>query len=174
MKQLLLLLSTLVASTAFAQVKPGKIPPPPQRIKLEETPQPHKSEPVDNTKKCFGYNTETTKGDTTFVKESLLEFGGNGKLGRIVITTYDYNTEEKKKAKENGRIFAPSQQLQFIEGKYKIEGKMLIFTPDKTDKFPVRKFTLQINPNSNTVEKVLDNDKNEWTTANCFEPIISL
>jgi len=117
---------------------------------------------------CFVYNTEKQKDSLIYVTENLLEYGWNGSLARMVITTYNYDAKKKKKMNN----IVTAKQLQFIDGEYKIENDKLTFTPYKDEKF--KKKTFKLIYNQKKIDYLEDENGNKYISGNCPEPMIML
>lgn len=124
---------------------------------------------------CFSYTAEEQKDSLVYVIENLLEYGWSGDNARTVVTRYSYDPVKKNEEEKEGRtFFAPRQQMQFINGSYKVEENILIFTPDKVDKHPKRTFKILYNLKTNKVDGLIDENNNKYMPGECLEPIISL
>lgn len=176
MKNTTIIFALLISSFAFGQKKkPSKpIGPPPviQHAPEEKVPEIVRTE--TETEKCFVYNTEYQKDSRIFVTENLFEYGWAGSNARLIITKYDYDFVKKKETEKEGYVYAQTKTSQFIEGDFKIENKILTFSPNKKDKFEKRTFKLFYKSNSKNVDYLEDQDKNKFAVGACLQPSVSL
>jgi len=175
MKKLIMITALLMCFIGSAQKKKPKkiVPPPPVR----EVPPPPKIEELpfeDDEKKCFVFKAEEQKDSLTYVTETLLEYGWNNDLARIIITTYNYDSVKKNQADENGEILALTQNLQFINGTFKIEKDVFIFTPEKSEKFKTQLFKITYKSKTKKVDFLTDEDNNKLQTGECLQPMVKM
>lgn len=154
--------------------KPRKIVPPPP---VREVPPPPKIEELpfeDDHKKCFVFKAEEQKDSLVYVTETLLEYGWNNDLARMIITTYDFDPVKKKEAEEDGYILVQSETMQFINGTYKIEKDVLTFTPEKPEKFKTRLFKITYKSKTKKINFLTDENNNKLQTGECLQPMVSM
>ncbi|RKE56080.1 hypothetical protein [Sphingobacterium detergens] len=157
------------------QKKPNKntIPPP---IKKKEYPMPEAKRIEDifmeQTKRCFIYKVEERKDSLLYVSSNLLEYGWAGDNARMVISSYNYDPIKKKEAEQKGYVLLEEKNMQFINGSYKTEKDVLIFTPEKEDRFEKRTFKLVYKPKTNKVDYLKDEKNNKYIAGDCQEPIL--
>lgn len=175
MRNLLLLIAVAGSSVAYGQKKKStkNLPPPPIVMPTKAEP-PQSLAKEDNSKKCFVYVNEVPKDSMVAVTENLLEYFPSGSNARMIITTYQYDPEVKKKLSGSGETLAQTQQLQFIEGKYTIEKGTLTMTPNKKDQFEPRRFNLVNKPKTQTLLHLKDEQNHLYKKRKCLEPMISL
>lgn len=160
-------MSILIASAATAQDKPVNDskpvpppPPPPAPVKIEFEKE---AEIPDEGIQYFGYMKETPNDGMVQVEERVLEYGWSDDLARIVITEYNYDPVKRKEAEEAGyQYLARTKTLQYIEGRFHVEGNTLIFTPDKPDKFDTVTFGVQYNK-SKKITSLTGPDQQAWS-----------
>ena len=175
MRNLLLVLAVASSGLGYGQKKkPAKILPPPPIVMPKKAEPPQSLSIQDDAKKCFVYVNEVTKDSMVNVTETLLEYFPSGSNARMVITTYQYDPELKKKLSGSGETLAQTQQLQFIEGKYTIEKGTLTMTPSKKDQFEPRRFKLVNKPKTQTLLHLKDEQNHLYKKGKCLEPVISL
>lgn len=127
------------------------------------------------TENCFVYTVAQQKDSLVYVSESLLEYGWAGANARMVITRYAYDPVKKEAVEKEGRtFFFPDQELQFINGTYKTEDNILIFTPDKVDQYEERTFKIVYNPETNKIDSLLDENNNNYLRGDCLEPVVGM
>jgi len=176
MKKLIMITALLMCFVGSAQKKkPKKIVPPPP---VKEVPPPPKIEELpfeeDDEKKCFFFKSEEQKDSLTYVTETLLEYGWNNDLARMIITTYNYDSVKKNQADENGEILALTQNLQFINGTYKTENDVFTFTPEKSEKFKTQLFKITYKSKTKKVDFLTDENNNTLKTGGCLEPMVKM
>ncbi len=165
----------LMCFVASAQKKKSKkiVPPPP----VKEVPAPPKVEKLplkDDDKKCFVYKMEEQKDSLTYVTETLLEYGWHSDLARMIITTYDYDADKKKKAEEEGYSLIQTETMQLIDGIFKIDKGIFTFTPDNSEKFKTQLFKITYKPKSKQVDFLTDENNNKLQTGECLQPMVSM
>lgn len=153
--------------------KPQKIVPPPV---IKEVPPPPKIEAPkkDDSKKCFSFTMEEKKDALIYVTETLLEYGWNSDLARMVITTYDYDPIKKKEAEAAGYDLVQAETMQFIDGVFKIENGTFTFIPDKLDRFKTQLFKITYKPKTKEVEFLIDENNNKLQTGECLQPMVMM
>ena len=174
MKQSIMITALLMCFVGSAQQKkPKKIVPPPV---IKEVPPPPKIEALkkDDSKKCFSFTMEEKKDSLVYVTETLLEYGCNSDLARIIITSYDYDPIKKKEAKEAGYDLVQAETIQFIDGVFKIENGTFTFTPDKLDRFKTQLFKITYKPNTKEVEFLIDENNNKLQSGECLQPMVMM
>lgn len=175
MKKLLMITALLMCFVGSAQKKKPKkiVPPPPVR----EVPPPPKIEELpfeDDDKKCFVFKAEEQKDSLTYVTETLLEYGWNNDLARMIITTYDFDPIKKKEAEADGYILVQSESMQFINGTFKIEKDVFTFIPTKKDQFETRFFKITYKSKTKKVDFLTDENNNKLQTGECLEPMVKM
>ncbi|WP_343565735.1 hypothetical protein [Sphingobacterium sp.] len=162
----------------FGQQKRSKkntIPPP---IKKKEYPIPEakgiEDLIIEQKKKCFVYKIEEKKDSLLFVNSNLLEYGWAGDNARMVITSYHYDPIKKKEAEQKGDVLLNEEHVQFINGSYKTEKDILIFIPEKADRFKTRAFRLVYKSNVKEIDYLEDEDNNKYIAGDCSEPVVGL
>lgn len=175
MKNLIMITAILMCFVGSAQKKKMRkiIPPPPVR----EVPPPPKIEELpfeDDEKKCFVFKAEEQKDSLTYVTETLLEYGWNNDLARIIITTYNYDSVKKNQADENGEILALTQNMQFINGTYKIDKDFFTFTPEKSENFKTRLFKITYKSKTKKADFLTDENNKKLQTGECLEPMVKM
>jgi len=177
MKKIFLVI--LIISThlfVFGQQKKSKkntIPPPikkkeysiPEAIRIEDIVR-------EQTEKCFVYKIEEKKDSLLYVSNSLLEYGWAGDNARMVITSYHYDPVKKKEAEQKGYVLLEEKDMQFINGSYKAEKNLLIFTPDKLERFEKRIFRLVYRQKTKEIDYLEDEKSNKYVPGDCPEPIV--
>ncbi|MEG1021476.1 MAG: hypothetical protein RSE50_08160 [Myroides sp.] len=175
MKKLIMITALLMCFVGSAQKKkPKKIVPPPP---VKEVPPPPKIEELpfeDDKKKCFVFKAEEQKDSLTYVTETLLEYGWNNDLARMIITTYDFDPVKKKEAEEDGYILVQSETMQFINGTYKIEKDVFTFTPEKSENFKKQLLKINYKDKTKKVDFLRDENNNKLQTGECLQPMVSM
>lgn len=175
MKKLIMITALLMCFVGSAQKKkPKKIVPPPP---VKEVPPPPKIEELpfeDDEKKCFVFKAEEQKDSLTYVTETLLEYGWNNDLARMIITTYDFDPVKKKEAEEDGYTLVQSETMQFINGIFKIEKDVFTFTPEKSEKFKNQLFKITYKSKTKKVDFLTDENNNKLQTGECLEPMVKM
>jgi len=175
MKKIFMLTALLLCITASAQKKKQQkivLPPP-----VREIPPPPKIEKLsfeDDDKKCFVYKNEEQKDSLVYVTETLLEYGWNNDLARMIITTYDYDPVKKKEAEEAGYDLVQSETLQFIEGSFKIDKDVFTFNPTKKDHFATQLFKITYKPKTKKVDFLTDKKNNKLQPGECLQPMVMM
>lgn len=146
--------------------------------KIENTtrvPEAKKIEDLDlvPSKSCFVYNTEEKKDSLLFVNENLLEYGWAGDNARMVITSYSYDPIKKESAAKSGYVLLEERKMQFVNGSYKIQNDMLVFTPEKKEKFKTRRFRLLYKSRTKKIDCLIDEENNKFFPGDCLEPMVS-
>ena len=175
MKKLIMITALLMCFVGSAQKKKPKKIVPPQPVK--EVPPPPKIEELpfeDDDKKCFVYKNEEQKDSLTYVTETLLEYGWNNDLARMIITTYDFDPVKKKEAEEDGYTLVQSETMQFINGTFKIEKDVFTFTPEKSEKFKTQLFKITYKSKTKKVDFLTDENNNKLQTGECLEPMVKM
>ncbi|WP_367330604.1 hypothetical protein [Sphingobacterium multivorum] len=124
--------------------------------------------------KCFVYKTEERKDSLLFIIENLLEYGLAGDNARMVITSYSYDPAKKAAAKNKGEVLVEEKSMKFVNGSCKIHNDVLVFTPEKLEKFKVRTFGLIYKPKSKKIDYLKDEESNKFVPGDCLEPTVSL
>lgn len=161
----------LLSGVSNGQQKKSKKVPPPIVLKPIEKESVPEYPGTNDSKKCFVYKTEETKGAMIYVKENLLEYGWAGTNARMIVTTYQYDPAIKQK-NENSYIY--SKSLKFIEGDFKIENGKLNFTPDKTDLYQKQTFKLINKSKSKIIDHIEDEDQHQYKKGECLQPTVSI
>lgn len=166
----------MLSGLAFGQQKKTKKAPP---LIKKNLPEPPKAKDYDtliseDSKKCFVYKAEEKKDSLVYVTENLLEYGWAGSNARLIITTYNYDPEKKKQTEKDGETLTQSQNLHFIDGRYKIEKNIFNFTPDKSENYESRTFKLIYKPKTQNVESLTDENNHPYKKGECLQPMISL
>lgn len=165
MRNIIVIIALLSSTATFGQIKKkASLPPPPKPAKVSE----QKSE------KCFLYTTEEQKDTLVYVTENLLEYGWAGSNARIIITTFDYDPLKKKTVEKKGYVYAQSKSMEFINGSYKIEKDILIFSPEKPDKFAQRRFKIYYKAKTKNEAYLEDEAKHLFKPGKCLEPMVSM
>lgn len=174
MKQLIMITAFLMCFVGSAQQKKPKkiVPPPPVKEVLE--PPKIEAPKKDDSKKCFSFTMEEKRDSLVYVTETLLEYGWNSDLARIIITSYDYDPIKKKEAKEAGYDLVQAETMQFIDGVYKIENGTFTFTPDKLDRFITQLFKITYKPKAKEIEFLIDEDSNKLQPGECLQPMVMM
>lgn len=175
MKKLIMITALSMCFMGSAQKKKPKkiVTPPPVR----EVPPPPKIEELpfeDDDKKCFVFKAEEQKDSLTYVTETLLEYGWNNYLARMIITTYDFDPVKKKEAEEDGYTLVQSETMQFINGTFKIEKDVFIFTPEKSEKFKTQLFKITYKSKTKKVDFLTDENNNKLQTGECLQPMVKM
>ena len=167
MKKLIMITALLMCFVGSAQKKKPKkeVPPPPE---IEELPFD------DDDKKCFVFRAEEQKDSLTYVTETLLEYGWNNDLARMIITTYDFDPVKKKEAEEDGYTLVQSETMQFINGTFKIEKDVFTFTPEKSEKFKTQLFKITYKSKTKKVDFLTDENNNKLQTGECLQPMVKM
>lgn len=176
MKYLFMFVVLMVSGGTFAQKKktPRIVPPPPPVREAPPVAIESLAKDEDDDTKCFVYTTKEEKEGRVFVTESLLEYGWNNNLARMIITNYDYDPVAEKKANEKGYIIGQSKQLQFIEGTFRVAKGVLTFEPEKLDLFKTESFKILFEGKDKKV-KHLTNSRNEvFEKGECLKPMVSM
>ena len=174
MKNVFMIAALLLCFVGSAQQKKPKkiVPPPPVKEVLE--PPKIEAPKKDDSKKCFSFKMEEKKDSLVYVTETLLEYGWNSDLARIIITSYDYDPIKKKEAKEAGYDLVQAETMQFIDGVFKIENGTFTFTPDKLDRFKTQLFKITYKPKTKEVEFLIDENNNKLQTGECLQPMVMM
>lgn len=175
MKKIIMITALLMCLVTSAQKKKSKkiVPPPP----VKEVPAPPKVEKLplkDDDKKCFVSKMEEQKDSLTYVTETLLEYSWHSDLARMIITTYDYDADKKKKAEKEGYTLIQTETMQLIDGIFKIDKGIFTFTPDKSEKFKTQLFKITYKPKSKYVDFLTDENNNKLQTGECLQPMVSM
>lgn len=117
---------------------------------------------------------EEKKDSLVYVTETLLEYGWNSDLARIIITSYDYDPIKKKEAKEAGYDLVQTETMQFIDGVFKIEKRTFTFTPDKLDRFKAQLFKITYKPKAKEIEFLIDENNNKLQPGECLQPMVMM
>lgn len=176
MKNLIIIIILACSSITFAQKKktPRIVPPPPPVREAPPVAIESLTKEDDNSTKCFVYTTKEEKEGRVFVTESLLEYGWNNDLARMIITNYDYDPVAEKEANEKGYIIGQLKQLQFIEGTFRVGKGVLTFEPEKLDLFKTESFKILFEGKDKKV-KHLTNSRNEvFEKGECLKPMVSM
>lgn len=174
MKNLIMLTALLMCCVATAQKKkPKKVPPPPPVI-MEIPPPRLESMKEEDPKKCFLYKAEEKKDNMTYVTETLLEYGWNNDLARIVTTTYEYDHVKKKEAEDKGFRLIYREFIKFTDGVYKIDKNTLTFTPTDTDSdnLEAQYFKIVYKPKTKKIDFLMDSNNNKLEISNCLEVVV--
>ncbi len=175
MKQLIMITALLMCFVGSAQKKkPRKVIPPPPVKEVLEPPKIQELTVKDDSKKCFSFKMEEKKDSLVYVTETLLEYGWNSDLARMIITTYDYDPIKKKEAKEAGYDLVQAETMQFIDGVYKIENGTFTFTPDKLDRFKTQLFKITYKPKAKEIEFLIDENNNKLQPGECLQPMVMM
>lgn len=175
MKKLIIITALLMCITASAQnKKPRKIISPPPVKEVLEPPRLQEFIIEDDGKKCFVYKKEQQKDSLVYVTETLLEYGWNNDLARMIITTYDFDPVKKKEAEEDGYILVQSESMQFINGTFNIDKETLTFIPDKSEKFKTQLFKITYKPKIKKIDFLTDKNNNKLQTGECLQPMVSM
>lgn len=174
MKNLLLVLAIASSGSTYGQKKKNtRYLPPPSFGKAMKAEEPQSLSSADS-KQCFVYKDEVVKDAMTYVTETLLEYDQPGSRARMIFTTYKYDALLKNQANESGEVLTQTQQLQFIDGNYKIDKGTLTMTPDKNNKYEIRHFKLVTKPKVQTVINLKDEQNHFYKKGKCLEPMISI
>ncbi|MBV6878539.1 hypothetical protein NG800_001490 [Epilithonimonas ginsengisoli] len=175
MKTVFVIILIMMSGLTFGQQKKTKKAPPITPPTLLPPPEVKKLEDYSkDEKKCFIYKSEEQKDSIVYVTENLLEYGWAGSNARFVITTYNYDAAQKSQTEKDGQIYAQSQRLRYIDGKYTIQKNILNFTPDKAENYQNRTFKIIYKPKSQKVESLKDESSHQYKKGGCTEPTISL
>lgn len=175
MKKKFLIILLGVSSIAFAQKKKQtKIMPPPP-VKQIEPPQIIEPPEIEHEgTKCFVYKKEEKKDALIYVTETLLEYGWNNDMARMIITNYEYDPIAEKEAEEKGYVLAQSKQLQFIDGHFKITNDTFTFTPTNTNEFKTEIFKINFENKTKKVKQLKNQDDELFVKGACLEPMVSM
>jgi len=176
-KILLLTLIVLTNSLVSGQQKKSKrktFPPPIKREAPVVMAEPIAEIVPLQPKNCFVFNFEEKKDSLLYVSKSLLEYGWAGDNARMVITSYNYDPVKKKEVEKDGKMLLfHEEKMQFINGSYKFEQDLLIFTPEKTDRFEKRTFRLIYKTKTKKVDYLQDEKNNKYVSGGCQEAMVS-
>ncbi len=147
--------------------------------KIENPTRPPEAKRIEDldlvsSERCFVYNTEEMKDSLLFVNENLLEYGWAGDNARMVITSYSYDPIKKEAAAKSGYVLLEERKMQFVNGSYKIQNDMLVFTPEKKEKFKTRKFRLLYKSRTKEIDYLIDEGNNKFVPGDCLEPMVSM
>lgn len=176
MKNLFVIILVILSGSVSGQQKKTKKAPqitPPKILPPPEVKEP-KYLGADNSKKCFIYKSQEQKDSLIYITENLLEYGWAGSNARFVITTYNYDVAKKSQMEKDGQIYAQSQRLRYIDGKYTIQKNNLTFTPDKAENYENRTFKIVYKPKTQKVDYLKDEGSHQYKKGKCDEPVISL
>lgn len=149
------------------------LPPPPVRVE----PPLSKRAPVlilEKEEQCFVYKAEQHKDSLVYVAETLLQYGWNADMARMVLTTYTYDPVKKAKAEEAGYDLLSEKHIRFIDGRFKLEKDHLIFIPDKPDKFKPCTFRVIYQVKTDQIKHLIDENDRTLNKGDCPVPIVSM
>ena len=175
MKQLIMITALFMCFLGSAQQKkPRKVIQPAPVKEVLEPPKIQELTVKDDSKKCFSFKMEEKKDSLVYVTETLVEYGWNSDLARMIITTYDYDPIKKKEAKEAGYDLVQTETMQFIDGVFRIEKGIFTFTPDKLDRFKTQSFKITYKPKVKEIEFLIGENSNKLQPGECLQPMVMM
>jgi hypothetical protein len=124
--------------------------------------------------KCFVYISKVPKDSLVYETKNTFEYGWAADNARLVIETKEYDPIKEKQAKEKGYSLVWRETAQYINGSFKIQKGILIFTPDKLENYNIRKFQLINKSKTQKLDYLKDENNNRYVSGDCAKTLVSV